>query len=251
MGLFSKFKQMFTFQFEVQEGAPALTPDQDRALAVGAIYAAEGSLPINAPTMTDQKTAARLLSGAWDISGPGEVEETYEFLLHQGHRAYYAIVSPRVDEAFSGGRRAKGLADQHKAQIGQDAAERGLDPQRAVQWYDFWTASAVAGGHGELSDPLPASIAAWDAARVVQLSRLLLDAGYVTPERAWSAMAEAAQMSRPAYASWKEFGDAFVVGRAFWSAGNRNPIDQDVTKFKDAVSNLLQTEGSPWLRLPF
>jgi hypothetical protein len=251
VGLFSKLKDLFTFQFEVLEDAPVLTPDQDRALAVGAVYAAEGGLPINAPTMTDPKTAAKLLSGAWDISGPTDVDAVYEFLLHQGHRAYYAIVAPRVEEAIAAGRRSRALRDQHKAQAAQDAAARGLDPQRASDWYDYWTASAVAGGHAELVDPLPAGIAAWDAARVVQLSRLLLDAGYVTPERAWSAMSEAAEMSRPAYSSWKEFGDAFVVGRAFWSAGNRNPIDQDVRKFKDAVDNLLTTEGSPWLRLAF
>lgn len=254
MGLFGKLKSMFTVEFITLDGAPALTPAQDRALALGAVYAAEGHLPVNAPTAeADPGTARTLLSGAWDVHGPDDVDGAYAFLLHQGHRGYYALVQPRVDEVFAVPARQKaGLQREHRARIGQDAAERGLDPVRADEWYVGWTSSAVSGGHGELPDPLPASIVAWDAARVVHLSRLLLDAGLVAPERAWAAMGDAVDLARPAYASWAEFGRAFVVGRAFWTAGtSRNPVDTEIGGFNRAVDRLLKDDGSPWLRLAY
>jgi hypothetical protein len=253
MGLFDKIKSMFTAEFIVLEGAPALTPEQDRALALGAVYAAEGHLPVNAPTMeADPATAQKLLSGAWDVHGPDDVDRAYAFLLHQGHRGYYALVAPRVDEVFADRRGARGLQQEHLARIGGEAAERGLDPERARAWYTGWTGAAVAGGHAALADPLPASIVAWDAARVVHLSRLLLDAGLVTRDRAFEAMGEAVGLSRPAYRGWEEFGRAFVVGRAFWTAGtSRNPVDGDIGSFDRAVDRLLKDDGSPWLRLAY
>lgn len=252
MGLFDTIKAMFTTSFVTLEGAPTPTPAQDRALALGAVYAAEGRLPMNAPTMeADPRTAQKLLSGAWDVNGPDDVDGAYAYLLHQGHRGYYALVAPRVDEVFAS-RGGRALQQQHLARIGQEAVERGLDPARAERWYTGWTGSAVAGGHAALPDPLPTSIVAWDAARVVHLSRLLLDAGLVTPDRAWAAMGEAVELARPAYGGWEEFGRAFVVGRAFWTAGtSRNPVDGDITRFDGAVDDLLKVDGSPWLRLAY
>lgn len=254
MGLFGKLKSMFSVEFITVEGAPALTPARDRALALGAVYAAEGHLPVNAPTTeADPGTAQKLLAGAWDVHGPDDVDGAYAFLLHQGHRGYYALVQPRVDEVFAApGRGQAPLQREHRARLGQEAVARGLEPERADRWYVGWTSSAVSGGHGELPDPLPASIVAWDAARVVHLSRLLLDAGLVTPERAWAAMEEAVELARPAYAGWEEFGRAFVTGRAFWTAGTgRSPVDTEVGAFNRAVDRLLKDDGSPWLRLAY
>ncbi len=252
MGLFDKIKAIFATEFATLDGAPALTPEQDRALALGAVYAAEGHLPMNAPTMeADPGTAQKLLSGAWDVHGPDDVDGAYAYLLHQGHRGYYALVAPRVEEVFAT-RGGRGLQKEHQARVAQEAAERGLDPARAQKWYVGWTGAAVAGGHAALPDPLPSSIVAWDAARVVHLSRLLLDAGLVTPDRAWDAMGEAVGLARPAYRGWEEFGRAFVVGRAFWTAGtSRNPVDGDISKFDGAVDDLLKVDGSPWLRLAY
>ncbi|KZM78908.1 DUF1266 domain-containing protein [Cellulosimicrobium sp. I38E] len=257
MGLFDKLKDMFsgTADLYAKEDAPALTPAQQRGLALGADYAVEGVLPINALTVeADARTAAKPLAAGWDVRGADDVERTYELLLTQGHRGYYAIAMPKVEELYSGRlsrRDAKGAAEQHAAQVRQEATARGLDPERAVAFYQGWSASAQVGGHGELADPLPPSIAAWDAARVVHVSRLAVDAGFVAPERAWAAIEEAVVMSRPAYASWAQFGDGFLAGRAFWSAGNRTPVDQDLPDFKRAVRRLLDTESSPWRTLSY
>jgi hypothetical protein len=248
MGFLSSLKKVFSFEFRQLEGARPLTPAEQRGLALGAVYAAEGALPVNALTMeADQRTAAKLLAGAWDVRTPDDAETTYTFLLTQGHRGYYAVVQPAVAATLDGrlGRKetmAKGDA------VRDEATARGLDGQKAYEWYMGWTTSAKIGGQGQLVDPLPASIAAWDAARVVHVSRLLRDAQLVDEARAFAAIEQAVEMSRPAYGSWKEFGDAFVVGRAFWKASDlRNPVDSDLSSFAGAVDNLLTKDGSPWL----
>ncbi|MDQ0425167.1 DUF1266 domain-containing protein [Cellulomonas iranensis] len=248
MGFLSSLKSFFSSSFHTLEGARPLSDAEQRGLALGAVHAAEGSLPMNALTMeADQRTAARLLAGAWDVHGPQDVENTYAFLLTEGHRGYYAVVGPAVEATFEqrlGRRESEAKADEVAAQ----AAARGLDGARAREWYLGWLAAAKVGGHGELVDPLPASIVAWDAARVVHVSRLLVDAGFVDEARAYAAIAQAVDLARPAYASWKDFGDAFCVGRAFWKASNmRDPLDSEIGKFTSATRSLLEQEDSPWL----
>ncbi len=248
MGFMSALKKFLSSSYVTVEGARPLSPAEQRGLALGAVYAGEGGLPMNALTMqADQRTAAKLLAGAWDVHGPQDVETTYEFLLTEGHRGYYAVVGPAVEATFAqrlGRRETEAKAQEVAAQAGA----RGLDGARAQEWYYGWLASAKVGGHGELVDPLPASVVAWDAARVVHVSRLLVDAGYVDETRAFAAITQAVDLSRPAYASWQEFGDAFCVGRAFWKAANmRNPVDNEIGAFTGATRTLLTAEDSPWL----
>lgn len=102
----------------------------------------------------------------------------------------------------------------------------------------------------ELPDPLPSSIYGWDIARLVHVSRLAFDAQYITEDEAFAHIARAVESSRPAFASWAEFGDSFITGRAFWASQDvRQPIDPDIHDFQDAIKNLHKTEGSPWLTL--
>jgi len=97
------------------------------------------------------------------------------------------------------------------------------------------------------------SIAAWDAARVVHVSRFFLDAGYIEPEEAWSAIAEAVAMCRPEYPSWEEFQQGFLAGRAFWqsSSGGYDAMEmgRDYRRFTDCGKQLLTRADSPWSRL--
>jgi Protein of unknown function (DUF1266) len=253
MGLFDRVKKAFSYEFNVLEGAPNLTPEQARGLALGAVYAAEGDLPINALTTGfDSGSTRSVLSQAWDVAGPADVESAYANLVGSGHRGYYEIVHARVDALFTQKRReAAKLAGQHETEIRQEAESAGLDPATAMKYYQAWGASASVGGHAELIDPLPQSIAAWDAARVVHVSRLVVDSGYATAEDVWPHIANAVDFSRSAHRSWAEFGSAFLVGRAFWRSGLGHHVDNDLAPFKLAVDNLTKTPGSPWLDLPY
>ncbi len=253
MGLFSKVKKAFSYEFAVLADAPGLTAEQTRGLALGAVYAAEGSLPINALTTGfDSGTTRSVLAQAWDVSGPGDVEAAFAYLIEGGHRAYYEIVATKVDALYTQKRRdAAQLAAQHEQQVSSEAQSANLDPAKAWLYYQSWGASAGMGGHAELVDPLPRSIAAWDAARVVHLGRLVVDSGYATADQVWPHIANAVEFSRAAHSNWTDFGNAFLVGRAFWRSGLGHAIDNDLAPFALAVDNLLKTAGSPWLDVAY
>lgn len=252
MGLFTKIKSMFAHANNVLEGARPLDAHEQRAIALGAVYADEGGLPINALTMeTDARTASTLLANAWDVTDRASYDATIQWLLTEGHRPYYAIVGPLVERAFNDRLRPKeaaGLADEAAA----IAQSRGLDGAKAATWYQGWLGSAAAGGHALLPDAMPASIAAWDASRAVQVTRLAVDAGLVPEQEAWAGLHEAVALSRTHHTSWEDYGTSFLVGRAFWVARDpRGAIDQDLQKFANARDNMVKLEDSPWRAVAF
>jgi Protein of unknown function (DUF1266) len=253
MGFLSKVKKAFAYEFNVLDEAPTLTPEQSRGVALGAIYAAEGNLPVNALTTEfDAATTRSVLAQAWDVAGPDDVEGAFAYLLGSGHRGYYELVAANVDAIFTLKRKeAAELMAEHERMVPANALARGLDPNKALQYYRSWLTSASMGGHGELVDPLPKSIAAWDAARVAHVARLVVDSGYATPEQVWPHMTAAVAMSREAHANWADYGNAFLVGRVFWRAGLGHTVDNDLAPFKLAVENLTKTSGSPWLEIAY
>ncbi len=262
MGLLDSFKNMFSFKYNILDGAPALTRDQDRGLALGAMYAVEGHLPINALTMeADPRTAAKLSKGAWDTVDAETARETYRFLLGGGHQSAYGLILPYLDqylEVAPGRRRSeiKAVNDRAASELPALAARHGLDPDMVKR--SFTNCTLFYGyiwAYGQPSGPLPRSIVAWDTARVVHVSRIFLDAGFVEPAEAWSMIAQAVDLARPSYASWADFNEGFLTGRAFWQLRgkryNQEQIKDDGEKFSQAADELLSRDDSPWNRLPW
>ncbi|MFG3254301.1 DUF1266 domain-containing protein [Streptomyces sp. NPDC048172] len=262
MGLLGRFKNFFDTSFNVLEGAPALSPEQDRGLALGAVYAAEGHLPVNAPTMeADPRTAAKLAKGPWGTTDNASAHATYRYLLDGGHQRIYALMLLHLEPCLAahtgGGRRdLKEALTRGTRELTALAPRHGLDPKQAERWFtNSATYFGLRAKHTAGWERLPRSIAAWDAARVVHTSRIFLDAGFVRPEEAWSAIAAAVDLSRPAYRSWEEFQHAFVIGRLFWQHDAKGcdieGLNDDSRKFQEAGKELLTRDDSPWTRLPW
>jgi hypothetical protein len=257
VGFLSGLKGLFSLEYNVAENARPLSPIEQRGMALGAVYAANMCLPMNALT-TEQphRTVTSMLENAWGVRGPADVEPTYADLLQVGHRGYYAVVNPFLERVkhematkkFSARRKAlQAIEDE----VRQTAAGVGLDPETTLGYYTGWSRSFYSGGHDEFPSTLPASISAWDAARVVHVSRMLRDAGLVSEDDAFAAIGQAVELSRPDYSSWREFGEAFVVGRSFWTAYGDGQVDKDSGTFLRDVNQLLEKEGSPWLTVPW
>ncbi|MDD1386795.1 DUF1266 domain-containing protein [Curtobacterium poinsettiae] len=248
MGLLSTLKNLFSgLGFVVTEGARPLSADEERAIAMGHVYAAEGALPVNVLTMeADARTASKLLTRAWGVSDHNSYLETMRWLRDSGHRTVYPIIAPLVERSYSQRlmpKAARALQDEAVT----EAVRQGLDAAEVENHYRGWMGSTVMGGQAELPDQLPSSIAAWDCARAVQLSRLAVDAGFTTDTEAFGLLQEFVAISREHHRSWQEFGDAFLTGRAFWSARDaKNPVDQELHKFTYARDNLMKREDSPW-----
>ncbi|MFF7635355.1 DUF1266 domain-containing protein [Kitasatospora sp. NPDC008050] len=255
MGIFGSIKGLFTFSYNTLADAPALTTEQERGLALGAVYALEGDLPINALTMeADAKTAAKVLRGPWGVVDAESARETYRYLIGSGHRGYYQLVRPYFEELGNAKKRSEYVAVQRRGaqELPEVALQYELAPEDVLRYFGGY-ARTIYEVRRNLPEQLPKSIAGWDAARVVHVSRLFLDAGFLQPDEAWAAIAQAVQLARAEHSSWTEFNSGFIFGRAFWQMGmggaDAEKIARDVSMFQLNSERLLTREDSPWARL--
>ncbi|WP_035839275.1 DUF1266 domain-containing protein [Kitasatospora azatica] len=255
MGIFGSIKGLFTFSYNTLADAPALTTEQERGLALGAVYALEAHLPINALTAeADAKTAAKVVRGPWGAVDTESARGVYQYLLGSGHRGIYQVLRPYLEEIGQATKRSEHVAIHQRAtqELPEAARRHGLDPEDVLRYLNGYTRT-VYYVERSLPEKLPKSIAGWDAARVVQVSRLFLDAGFIQPEEAWAAIAQAVQLARAEHASWAEFNGGFIFGRAFWQMGmagaDGEKIERDVSTFQFESERLLTREDSPWARL--
>ncbi|GAA1996745.1 DUF1266 domain-containing protein [Catenulispora subtropica] len=254
MGLLDKLKSLLEFSFRVLPDAPPLTAEQERGLALGAMYAADDVLPVNAlTTECDPRSAAKILDAGWGVTDATTARDTYAFLLQGGgHRAVYTCVRGYLNAGWDLTRSdERARLEQATREIPAVAAQRGERPDVALRYFNAaWPQRAMMQWHHPRR--IIDSIAAWDAARVVHVSRFILDAGYLDPAEAWSAIAEATAMCRSEYASWEEFQLGFLAGRAFWqsSTGGYDSMEmgRDYRRFTSCGKQLLTRVDSPWRR---
>ncbi|MCX4751508.1 DUF1266 domain-containing protein [Kitasatospora sp. NBC_01287] len=257
MGIFGSIKGFFAFNYNILADAPTLTAEQERGLALGAVYASEGDLPINALTMeADARTAAKVLHGPWGVVDTESARESYQYLLTSGHRGIYQVVRPYLAELGAVKKRSEYVAVQRRAaqELPEVAQRHQLAPQDLLRHFNGY-AGTIYEVKRNLPEQYPKSIAGWDAARVVHVSRLFLDAGFIEPDEAWAAIAQAVRLARAEHTSWAEFNGGFLFGRAFWQMGlsgaNAEKIGRDASTFQFNAERLLTREDSPWVRLPW
>ena len=256
MGILSRLRSTFDVGFTVLPDAPALTQLQERGLALGAPYAAGDYLPINALTTgMDATAAARILEQSWDVHDAQSARATYRFLLDGGgHRNLYACVRTYLNAGWDLSRaEERDRVEQATREIPAIALQRGERPDVALTYFQSaWPTRAMMQWYQPRR--IVANIAAWDAARVVHVSRFIVDAGYLDADEAWKAIDAAVEMAQREYPSWTEFQVGFLAGRVFWQSNagfDAQEISADHRKYTSAGRSLLNKPDSPWVRLPW
>lgn len=256
MGILGRLKSIVDFGFKVLPDAPALTPHQERGLALGAVYAAGDDLPINALTAAaEPHVAAKILEQSWDVHDAQSARATYRFLLDGGgHRAVYACVRGYLNAGWDLSRaEERARVEQATREIPAIAMQRGERPDLALTYFQSaWPLRAMMQWYRPRR--IIGGIAAWDAARVVHVSRFIVDVGYLPPEEAWAAIDAAVRMVRPEYPSWEEFQLGFLAGQVFWQSNagfDAQEISTDHRRYTSAGKSLLGKADSPWQRLPW
>lgn len=256
VGVLGKLRSMVDFGFKVLPDAPALSARQERGLALGAVYAAGDDLPINALTAaSDPQSAAKVLEQAWDVYDAQSARATYRFLLEEGgHRGVYACVRDYLNAGWDLSRAdERARVEQATREIPAIAMQRGERPDVTLNYFQSaWPSRAMMQGH--YPRRVIESIAAWDAARVVDVSRFIVDAGYLPADEAWAAIDAAARMVLPEYPSWEEFQLGFLAGRVFWQCNgtfDAQEVSADYRRYTSSGKSLLSKADSPWQRLPW
>jgi len=62
-------------------------------------------------------------------------------------------------------------------------------------------------------------IMVWDLGRNISLCRWGYEVGFLTEEEAWDKIMYYANLIKPLYNSWEEYGYDYFLGRVFWSSG--------------------------------
>lgn len=114
---------------------------------------------------------------------------------------------------------------------------------------EFW-ASVINGPDARLLPyPMPKSIMAWDIARMANLTRNAFSLGRLSEDEAWSYLEAALLRPRGAHLDWLDYGHGFLLGRAFWLAGNdeHSQIAGSFAEWGETIRRLHSDPGSPWL----
>jgi hypothetical protein len=203
------------------------------ALGVGAL---NGGAPLTTlATGISRPRALVTLSRVWGVTSTKATLEILDWLLGEGHRAYFeGVVSIyRADR----GRWAKAAYD-----IFEDGA-KGL---HYVNHFAEALPALEAAGIVRNRADLDRGAIGWDMARSISLARLAYDARLLGEADAWQIVVAAADMVRRRLGSWDELARSYLVGSAMW-AGPASELTQVI----DNVKHLLASADSPWARLPW
>lgn len=199
------------------------------ALALSAYYTEynKGShydLGVNARTPENTEKILSGLARGWSIFNRNDLLDSLGWLETGGHRAGFNEIVHWLDDADPEAR-AQNL---HLA----DADEK--------------TSNRVAFVMSHKDALNGKSIDAWDFARYVNLCRWGYHTGFLTEGEAWGLIMPIARDIQTTYASWDEYGRAFLVGREFWSP-------KEMIKsgpYSRRIHTRLVTEpDSPWMRI--
>lgn len=86
---------------------------------------------------------------------------------------------------------------------------------------------------------------AWDCGRLAAVVGWGYHCHYNDENETWRILHGNAVRIQQTYGSWREFGDAYMMGRMWWAQGGLNP------KAKEAYTRLIGDPNSPWNRLPW
>ncbi len=163
----------------------------------------------------------RLLSEWWDINDRQDLLNTLRWIEDEGHRALF-------DEM---GKKVSIMTD---ANIKKIISRNDLDDNTKSRIVIAWKYHRFLGKK---------SLIGWDYVRYNMLCRWGFLVGYLSEKEAWNRIMPAARLIQKTFGSWKELGENYLIGRAFWSA---EATGIGGAKYVDAYNKLLKSQDSPW-----
>jgi DNA-directed RNA polymerase subunit RPC12/RpoP len=166
-----------------------------------------------------------------ELGGWGENEHTRPWCRNT-LRDFYGVDSPQSYAETARFLSEEGHTAQARAMFAGMATANPYDPK-----------VMVVRDHG--AHILHHGLLAWDLGRLVAVAGWAAWAGYVEEIEAWKTIMLSAKRVQETYDSWASFGQAYEIGRLFWSGGK--PHDGTA----QALRWLLQDPSSPWVTLPW
>jgi len=216
----------------------ALTADQYKKIALGAIYSEQQTAFINSLT-TGSTNFSDILGKWWGIQNKEDALSKLDYLKDKGFRFYF----PVVYKAF-----LSPEADQEELIIAAFVDDEDQEKAETQLMYLKETIGELKDEKiiNQESDLLKYGNDGWDFGRLVFLTRLCYDAGYITEDEAWAYINAANELARSKFDSWESYSKSYIIGRGMWGG-----IDSANTGIMSIASYLLKLPESPWVQMPW
>ncbi|MDR1452290.1 MAG: DUF1266 domain-containing protein [Helicobacteraceae bacterium] len=200
-------KRIARQEFRKNPNAPQINPDRLRALSLGLICCEE--IGAFADSLATGLSANRieLELKKWGVSDKAGAIATLNWLIKSGDRASF-------DDILS-------FALKYSNKRERREALRARYKENAPPFIDCVDrlAKAIANKRkhsvlpiGEIS--LKRGILAWDAGRLIALTRISYEQGYIEEETAWAIIDNAYDATIARYDDWREFANGYLTGAA-------------------------------------
>lgn len=215
-----------------------LTIRQQWAVACGADLAMLNGQYLNdVITGFSRAECRQLLSQWWDIDSKEELLEMIEWLFAEGHRIQYDIIWQAMTTISM--KESKEFLRQHVA-TNEEEAELALHRLRNMR-----DALELFQEQKLIVPGFQPEMLIWDYARVINLSRGGVDAGYITREEALEIIDKCIEPVRKMYSSWKQLSVSYQFARYVWS----DLQEEDGREMMENMEILLTDPESPWVKL--
>ena len=268
-------------ELKVQHETTA-TKQQQRYLAFGAIQIARNAEYWDTLTIRKNRVeAAKLLSNMWGISNREETcRMLQEFATAQRHTTYadsvhqFLLANPDIEieapEDLAGLAGLQGAIDATMTRILKDHGfvDQEITPELltlfrndennlpvirrqlffrlkdSIHEYRIAVKLLTALGYSGQELTGLGSMSAWDYCRVAYVARYSVCCQYISAEEAWQYIKNAAVNAAGAYANWRQYMAACVLGRAI-------AYPNDSITFFGVLDYLLNDSGSPYQMVTF
>ncbi|MEC5142392.1 DUF1266 domain-containing protein [Chitinophaga sp. 212800010-3] len=231
-----------------EDGTPALLLHQGEPLdtllqwgiACGADTALVNRHYLNQlATGKDAAESRQLLAEWWEIHHREELLDMLHWLKECGHRIEFDViwqainlVSVRESKAFL----KEYIVNNELEEV--VVMERWRNTREALE---LFREKQLTGEH------LQPEMLIWDFARIINLSRLGYDAGYITAEEAAAYITGCVPSIKRTYTSWKHLSVSYQFARCIWNGA-------EAGSFESLAANmelLLTAADSPWVQQSF
>lgn len=222
-----------------------LGKDQYRKLAIGALYSEQQTAFINSlETGLGKEHLQEILANWWGIDSTAEAHSTLSYLRDKGFRYYFPTIMQayRSNEGNEESIIVNGL-NNSDPDYDEDVDKALSQLHHLNETWEELTSNNII---NDINDVEKYGNVGWDCGRLVFLTRISYDAGYISKDEAWSYIDAAYVLAKSHFMSWEDFSKSYIIGRGMWGG-----LDCANTGIMDISEYLLKEEKSPLTQMSF
>ena len=180
---------------------------------------------------SSMKYARKRLKKEWDIQDQEDFDEVQDWLITEGHRTEFLELIHRIMNS-SQSEIQDYIAEVNRGEHAMSTKTEMAEERARVEMIEEDGSKLKNQG-----------FMAWDQLRYMENCGLGYLAGYLDEETAWENLNSVAKALQSRYDSWKDMGEAYLMGREFWSAIDYSKKGR---MYEKTLNRLLSDKRSPW-----